>query len=240
MLPLPELELIFVIAAVTVCGLSIWLRYYKLKSDVGQVIARQMAPLALGQMALVFLVLSVGFFLPNNSMQSVEWLVLAAMVLLVVPIKIARVILLRPTAEKVILAPDPADKNAGWGWVLLAVVAVLVVVNDFSHNRPNYFWLAYTGVVLAIAPFDLMRWFKPAILTETGYYHPDRIIRWSDIESYQWIGQSATHDLLVYQRKTRWRLASISYLQISAINRPRVDEFLSRYVVTTSASTALA
>ena len=224
-----------VIIAIIFGGLFSWLRYVALKREVGRSTAKQMMPFELIENTVISLLLGVLFSLTRTA-ENMVWLITAAVIPPLITVKVIGVVLPRSTSEAIVLEPDPANKHAGWWAVLSIGASALSLIDYFSDGQSDHFRLAYSAAFLAIAASHLIRRFKPTTLTETGYYDPDRNLRWSDIEAYQWLGKSATHDLLVYRHKTRWglRIASISTLPIPAANRPRVDEFLSRYVAPTA------
>jgi hypothetical protein len=207
--------------------------YVLQKKDVGQVIARQMIPRQLAQIVLIALVLGMLYSL-SGTVENVAWLIMAALIPLLVVIEVIHAVSPISIAEKVLLEPDPAYKNAARLGALQILIGVVNLVEYFSTEQSDPHRLALSALFLASAALNLIYHFKPATLTEIGYYHPYRIVRWSDLEAYQWIGKSDTHDILIYQRKTRWPIVAVAYLQIPTINQPRVNEFLSRYVVPTS------
>ena len=225
-----------VIIAIIFGGLFSWLRYVSLKREVGRSTAKQMMPFELIGTVLLGLVFSVVFSL-TGAAEKMVWLIVAMLIPVWALTKTSRFLQIRSVVEKVTLQqPDPAHKNVGWSSLLFLGVGILALVAYFDRDQSDPFRLAYSALALATAAINLIQSQKPAVLTETGYYSIDLNLRWADIEAYQWLGETNTHDLLVYQRKTRWRLPikSITCVSIPAIHQPKVNEFLSRYVAPTA------
>jgi len=224
-----------VIIAIIFGGLFSWLRYVALKREVGRSTAKQMMPFDLVEITVFSLVIGVLFSLTGLA-EKIVWLVVAMLIPVWALTKTSRFLQIRSVVEKVTLQPDTVHKNVGCSNLLFLGVGIFALVAYFDRDQSDPFRLAYSALALATAAINLIQSQKPAVLTETGYYSIDLNLRWADIEAYQWLGKSATHDLLVYKRKTRWRLPikSITRVSIPAIHQPKVNEFLSRYVVPTA------
>ncbi len=113
---------------------------------------------------------------------------------------------------------------------LLGLMVVWLLWAEVSFSKDVLRTVSSIAFWISVVVLMFLTNRQSALITDTGFYHFNTILKWQQVKSYEWTAQLGGVDILVLELKRRPRLLRFTALRIPSQYKEALEEILASRV----------
>ena len=175
-------------------------------------------------------VVAINVLLPRSWSDAINISLMGGMTLVVVGMMV-RVWLARQRAGQILQNLGQAEQTAVVQRVLILAMAIFALYDYFSHNFQDGYRLARGIAFSSFAVSMLIMNRQATLITVKGWYKPDAVVPWDNIDRVEWEAVQNGYAVVVVQFKRKRWWSTSTRVRVPATDMVAVAELLSQHGV---------